>query len=625
MSEASGTTGSKDMTEDRILLVQLADIGDLVLATPAMAALREAKPDSRIDLLASRHAMDIVPPALVDTVIPFDKGKQNATRALLSPSNIAKLCRLRHVNYDTVIFFHHFTLRAGLIKFRLIANVSGARRIIGLRNEHASFLTDAVADRGFGRVHEAQYWLDLAALVGAPSKARPAHVYSENSEAIASTIDELTDGPIVVLHAGSGGYSKARRWSPARFAEVADQLKSRYQAHIVLVGQSSDDSPEAARLMNFEVLNLVGKTTLPQLAAVLRRADLFIGADSGVMHVAAAAGTPVVSIFGPSNHEAWKPWTVDGWASIQRSGVACSPCSYVGHSIGARDGCAARTCMKLVTSRQVIEAAATVLETSPQDTAAVNKATASEKINEKPHPGRIRILDVPVDRLSYPAWMQLIEDWIQADSGPHHVCTVNPEFIMIARQDPIFFAILNRAALCVADGVGLLWASRRLGSPIAERITGSDGVPLIARHAAERGWRIFFLGAGEGIAKKAADILCRRFPRLNVAGTYGGSPTESEEDDIVAMINQARADILFVAYGAPQQDKWIARNLPRLNVTMAMGIGGSLDFIAGEIPRAPEWMRRRGLEWCYRLLRQPWRLRRMLRLPRFVWAVLRQR
>ncbi|MCY4073150.1 MAG: WecB/TagA/CpsF family glycosyltransferase [Chloroflexi bacterium] len=613
------------MTDDRILLVQLADIGDLVLATPAMAALREAKPDSRIDLLASRHAVDVVPRELIDTVIAIDKGGHNATRALLSPSNIVKLLSLRRVNYDMLIFFHHFTLRAGLIKFRLIAKVSGARRIIGLRNEYASFLTDAVADNGFGRVHEAQYWLDLVALAGAPSKTRPAQVYSEKSEAIASTMEELNDGPIVVMHAGSGGYSKARRWSPGRFAEVADQLKSRYKTHIVLVGQSSDDSPEAARLMDFEVLNLVGKTTLPQLADVLRRADLFIGADSGVMHLAAAAGTPVVSIFGPSNHEAWKPWTVDGRTSIQRSGVACSPCSYVGHTIGARDGCAARTCMKLVTSRQVFEAAATVLEPSPQNTVAANEASASEKDDEKTLPGRIRILDVPVDRLSYPAWMQIIDDWIQADAGPHQVCTVNPEFIMIARQDPIFFAILNRAALCVPDGVGLLWASRRLGSPIAERITGSDGVPLIARHAAAGGWRIFFLGAGEGIAQKAADILCQRFPGLEVAGTHGGSPTESEEDDIVAMINQAKADILFVAYGAPQQDKWIARNLPRLNVTMAMGIGGSLDFIAGEVARAPEWMRRRGLEWCYRLLRQPWRFRRMLRLPRFALAVLRQR
>ena len=195
---------------------------------------------------------------------------------------------------------------------------------------------------------------------------------------------------------------------------------------------------------------------------------------------------------------------------------------------------------------------------------------------------------------------------------------------MIAQRDPIFFNILNRAAICVPDGVGLLWASQHLGSPLPERVTGSDGVPLIARYAAERGWRIFFLGAAEGIAVRAADILRGENPSLRVVGTYAGSPAEDEEDGIVDMINRSEADILFVAYGAPKQDKWIARNLPRLNVAMAMGVGGSLDFIAGTVTRAPGWMQDRGLEWLYRLVRQPWRLRRMLRLPRFVIAVLRQ-
>lgn len=612
------------MTSDRILLVQLADIGDLILATPAMDALREAKPGARIDVMASSHAIEILPPDLVDAVLPFEKGKRNATRALLSPSNLRKLLSLRRGNYDTVIFFHHFTLRAGLIKFRLIARLSGARRIIGLSNEYTNFLTDSIADDGFGGRHEAQYWLDLVALAGADSSPRPAKVHYQRSATIAAAVDKLNDGPIVVVHAGSGGYSKARRWAPTRFAEVASQLSARCNARLVLVGQRGDDSSDVSRLMDLEPLNLVGKTSLPQLADVLRRADLFIGADSGVMHLAAATATPVVSIFGPSNHRAWRPWTLDGQVSIQRSGVACSPCSYVDHAIGARDGCEARTCMKLVTSRQVLDAAINALETGRLARNA-GEAAATVADNQRLLEDRIHILDVPVDRIGYDAWIERIGSWIKDDTGVRHVCTVNPEFIMIARQDPIFFQILRRAALCVPDGIGLLWASRRLGNPIVERVTGSDGLPLIARHASDRGWRIFFLGAGEGIARAAAEILCQRHSELQIAGTYAGSPAEDEEDDIVAMINAAQADILFVAYGAPQQDKWIARNLPRLNVSVAMGIGGSLDFIAGTVPRAPEWMRRRGLEWCYRLLRQPWRFRRMTRLPRFAFAVLRQR
>ncbi|MFW5772992.1 MAG: WecB/TagA/CpsF family glycosyltransferase, partial [Phototrophicaceae bacterium] len=107
-------------------------------------------------------------------------------------------------------------------------------------------------------------------------------------------------------------------------------------------------------------------------------------------------------------------------------------------------------------------------------------------------------------------------------------------------------------------------------------------------------------------------------------GVYSGSPAPEDEDDIVARVNASDADVLFVAYGAPRQDKWIARNLPRLNVAVAMGVGGSFDFIAGVMPRAPLWMQRAGIEWLYRLMLQPSRIGRMMRLPRFVLAVLRR-
>jgi N-acetylglucosaminyldiphosphoundecaprenol N-acetyl-beta-D-mannosaminyltransferase len=235
---------------------------------------------------------------------------------------------------------------------------------------------------------------------------------------------------------------------------------------------------------------------------------------------------------------------------------------------------------------------------------------------------RIRILGFPVDSLRYAQLLDEISGWIQSGNRAHHICTTNPEFMMIARKDPNFRNILNRADLCIADGVGLLWAAQRRGQPLPERITGSDGVPIIAERAAQDGWRIFLLGAAEGVAEKTAAILCEQYPGLKIAGTYSGSPAKEEEDAIVATVNAAHADILFVAYGAPQQDKWIARNLPRLQVKMAMGVGGAFDFIAGIVPRAPSWMRRAGVEWLYRLYLQPTRIGRMTRLPRFVLAVL---
>jgi N-acetylglucosaminyldiphosphoundecaprenol N-acetyl-beta-D-mannosaminyltransferase len=218
--------------------------------------------------------------------------------------------------------------------------------------------------------------------------------------------------------------------------------------------------------------------------------------------------------------------------------------------------------------------------------------------------------------------MDLIHQWVTRGTRAHHVCTTNPEFMIIAQHDFIFRQILKRADLCIPDGTGLLWAADVLKTPLKERVTGSDGTLRIAQEAAERGWKLFFLGAAPGVADEAADILREQFPEIQVVGTYSGSPAPDEEDEIVEIVNDSGADILLVAYGAPQQDKWIARNLPRLNVRMAMGVGGALDFVAGHVPRAPQWMRENRLEWLYRLYKQPWRIRRMLRLPRFVLSVI---
>lgn len=615
------------MAENRFLLVQLADVGDLVLTTPAISALHDAHPQAHIDLFASRHALPIMPSDLIDDVIIFDKGTQNASRAFLSMDNFRKVISLSSRGYDTVIFFHHFTLKAGVFKFRLIASLSRAKRVIGLQNDNVRFLTDSIPDGGFGAKHEAQYWLDLVSLAGADSQPRPSRVhtesYIENIPFEARPFALSSASPKVVIHAGSGGYSLARRWMPERFTQVANQLVSYYNAEIILVGTDTDDSHEVAEMMHFEPTNLIGQTTLPQLADVIQQADLFIGADSGVMHIASATGTPVISIFGPSNYRAWHPWSVGGRASVLTSQVECSPCSYVGNSIGARAGCEARTCMKMITEQRVYQTAQRILEDQPirrEDNLPEIEFTSQTL----PVPDT-KVLGVPVDGITYAQWMRQIHEWVRNSQHAHHVCTVNPEFIMVAQDDPIFFNILNRADICIPDGAGLLWATRYLGQPVPERVTGSDGVPMIAKYAAKYGWKLFFLGAGAGIADKAADVLREQYPDLQIVGTYGGSPAGYEEEGIVKMINHSEANILFVAYGAPEQDKWIARNLPNLQVKMAMGVGGSFDFIAGVVPRAPQWMQDKGLEWLYRLIRQPWRFKRMLRLPRFVIAVILRR
>ncbi len=239
-------------------------------------------------------------------------------------------------------------------------------------------------------------------------------------------------------------------------------------------------------------------------------------------------------------------------------------------------------------------------------------------------PESIYILGVRVDNLTFAEALACIDNFL-AESVPRQIVTVNPEFIVMAQSDLEFRAILNTSALSIPDGIGLLWASRVLGHPLRQRVTGSDMVPLLAERAAQRGYRLFFLGAVPGVAARAADILCARYPGLNIAGTFPGSPSDADEDDIIRRVRGARPDILCVAYGAPAQDKWIARNLIRLEVPVAIGVGGALDFIAGKAQRAPRWVQQLGLEWLHRLAREPWRWRRQLRIPLFMWLVVRER
>ncbi|MCB9450847.1 MAG: WecB/TagA/CpsF family glycosyltransferase [Anaerolineaceae bacterium] len=635
---------------ERYLLVQLADRGDLILTTPALAALREAHPTAHLTLLTSSHSAPLVEnTGLVDAVLTFDRDSFNSSKALLRPANLRRILKLRRGGYDTVIFFHHFTLRLGTLKFALIALASGAKRRVGLDNGRGWFLTHRLPDAGFGAKHQAQYWLDLVGLVDADSSPRPAVVVTANPlisptsplpNELAPDVGEgfrpsptaesedktgTPTSPKIIIHAGSGGYSTARRWSPESFAAVGDALHAAYNAQIILVGGAGDDGAAVKAAMGSEPLDLIGKTeSLAELAGVIQSADLFIGGDSGVSHLAAAVGTPVVAVFGPSNPAAWSPWNPAGTVSIVRSAPECSPCNYVGHGIGLRDGCPARTCMRMVTPEQVITAARAILnstEIKPGVGAGLRRSS-TENTSETRDTHHHHILTLPVDAITYAEWLDTIGVWVRDKERLHHVCTINPEFTMIARKDPNFDHILRRADLCVPDGVGLLLAARYLGFRLPERVTGSDGVPIIAARAAQEGWKLFFLGAAPGVAEQAAAILREQHPALQIAGTYSGSPAPEEEDSLVEMVNASGADILFVAYGAPEQDKWIARNTPRLKVSMAMGVGGAFDFIAGVVPRAPLWMRRAGLEWLFRLYRQPWRFWRMLRLPLFALAVV---
>jgi N-acetylglucosaminyldiphosphoundecaprenol N-acetyl-beta-D-mannosaminyltransferase len=239
-------------------------------------------------------------------------------------------------------------------------------------------------------------------------------------------------------------------------------------------------------------------------------------------------------------------------------------------------------------------------------------------------PPSVRILGVRVDGLTYDSMLRAVAAFVKAGS-PHQIATVNPEFVMLAQTDAVFRAVLEQADLCLADGAGLLWAARRQGQTLPERVTGSDGLMVLAKRAAQEGWCLYLLGAAEGVAAEAAGIIQVRYPGLIIGGTYAGTPDDADAPAIIERIRSARPDILFVAYGAPAQDLWIARHAQTLQVPVMIGVGGAFDHLTGRRRRAPRWVQRANLEWLFRLLTQPWRWRRQLALPRFVWHVLRER
>jgi N-acetylglucosaminyldiphosphoundecaprenol N-acetyl-beta-D-mannosaminyltransferase len=237
-------------------------------------------------------------------------------------------------------------------------------------------------------------------------------------------------------------------------------------------------------------------------------------------------------------------------------------------------------------------------------------------------PSPVIILDVPVHPVTFEDFLALVGQFI-AEGKPRQVCTANPEFVMTARRQPEFMTVLQNADLVLADGVGLLWAAKRLGTELPQRVTGSDGIYLLAERAARQGWTLFLLGAQPGVAEKTAKLLATRYPGLQVVGTWPGSPRDEDYPEIARRIKAARPDILLVAYGAPKQDIWIARHKEDLSVPVSMGVGGAFDFVAGVQKRAPGWIIRLNLEWLWRLITQPWRWKRQLDLPRFAWQVVR--
>jgi N-acetylglucosaminyldiphosphoundecaprenol N-acetyl-beta-D-mannosaminyltransferase len=240
----------------------------------------------------------------------------------------------------------------------------------------------------------------------------------------------------------------------------------------------------------------------------------------------------------------------------------------------------------------------------------------------------ITILGVPFDNVTSAEALDRIDQMV-ASRQPHYLATANVDFLVQAREDVELRRILFDADLILCDGTPLLWVSRLLGNPLPERVAGADVVPRVIRRAAEKKYRLFLLGATPDSVSRAAANLGEAYPGLIIAGYYSppfNKLIEMDHDEIKARILAAKPDVLLVSFGCPKQEKWIAMHYRELGVPVAAGVGATIDFLAGKIPRAPVWMRRSGLEWVYRLIQEPRRLfRRYVKdFWIFSWNILAQ-
>jgi len=225
--------------------------------------------------------------------------------------------------------------------------------------------------------------------------------------------------------------------------------------------------------------------------------------------------------------------------------------------------------------------------------------------------GRIKFLNTHIDSLTMSEVVDEIDKLI-AKKQCSYVVTPNIDHIVLMEKDTEFAEIYQNADLVVADGKPLIWISKLIGTPIIEKISGSDLFPRMCEMAAKKGYSIFILGAAEGIADKAAYNLKRKYPGLNIVGTYSppmGFEKENRElAQIADKIKSAKPDVLAVSLGSPKGEKFVYNHLSEYNVFLGISIGATIDFEAGNVKRAPKWMAKHGLEWLFRITQDPKRL-----------------
>jgi N-acetylglucosaminyldiphosphoundecaprenol N-acetyl-beta-D-mannosaminyltransferase len=237
---------------------------------------------------------------------------------------------------------------------------------------------------------------------------------------------------------------------------------------------------------------------------------------------------------------------------------------------------------------------------------------------------RVSILGLPVDKLTMDEAIEKIEAFV-ASKKPHIIVTADSSAIVRAQSDDEFRRIVESADLVTPDSTGVVWAARRKGTPVKERVSGVDLADRICARSADKGWRIFLLGAAPGVAEIAAEKMRLRHPGCNIVGARHGYFPEDSDEIVAKEVAEKKPDVLFVAMGIPRQEKFIARTQAIVGASVAMGVGGTLDVLSGRAKRAPKFVQNMSMEWLWRLILNPKKWSKARSLPRFAWMVLREK
>lgn len=235
-----------------------------------------------------------------------------------------------------------------------------------------------------------------------------------------------------------------------------------------------------------------------------------------------------------------------------------------------------------------------------------------------------QVLNVPFDAVTMKEAIARVKILLNTE-GQHFICTPNPEIVMEAQKDQELMSILREADMVVPDGIGVVWASKYSSIRLKERVAGYDLTQNLFSELAETDHTFYFFGGAPGVAAEAARRMIRKYPGLKIVGIHNGYFDGKEEKKIIHDIKKLSPSILLVGLGAPKQEKWIYENMRLFGARVSIGVGGSFDVMAGNVKRAPKLFQKLGLEWFYRLITQPTRWRRMMRLPIFAFTVLKMR